>query len=56
MQTKPTTPIDEGRRRRRLINRRTSRLQLHLFDDRSKDAAVALAESKAGLSKLGAQA
>jgi hypothetical protein len=37
---------------RRLINRLTPRPQLHLFDDRSQDAALAPAELKDGLNKL----
>jgi hypothetical protein len=56
MQKNPMTAIQRARARRRLANRLAPRLQLHLFEDRSKDAVLALAELKAGLNKLGARA
>jgi hypothetical protein len=44
------------RSRRQLDNRLTPRLQLRLFEDRSKDAALALAELKVGLNKFSTRA
>jgi hypothetical protein len=53
---KPKTAIQLARARRRLANQLAPRLQLNLFEDRSKDADTALAELRDGLRKLGAQA
>ena len=44
--------VKRRRARRWLINRLTSRLRLHLFEDRGTDASLALAELKGGLNKL----
>jgi hypothetical protein len=56
MRKKLITPMQRARARRRLINRLTPRLQLHLFEDRSKDTALAFAELKAGLDKFSTRA
>jgi hypothetical protein len=47
--------IKRARARLRLINRLAPRLQLHLFEDLSTDAATALAELKNGLANLSTQ-
>jgi hypothetical protein len=50
---KQLTAIQKARARRRLVDKLAPRLQLNLFEDRRKDAALAPAELKAGMEKLG---
>jgi hypothetical protein len=48
----PHPIIKRARARRRLVERLEPRLQQHLFEDRSRDAATALADLRNGLPQL----